>query len=250
MFNIATDLELLRRKILEVGDARLVMIDPIAAYLGVGKVDSFRTTDVRAVLAPLVDLAAELKVAVIGVMHFNKKIDVTNAMLRISDSLAFAAVARHVYGVIDDAENDRKLLVRVKNNVAVRSKDRTLAFRFDTREVGTDQKTGRPIWAPYIVFDDAYVDVSAMEAMQAAGNCKSPTARDAAKKFLCDILAHGPVPKTEVEETADANGIAERTLRRAKSELKIIVKKDRSQHQGQWTWQLPDELAVKPSKLN
>ena len=226
MFNIATDLELLRQKILDVGDVRLVLIDPIASYLGVGKVDSFRGTDVRAVLAPLVDLAGELKVAIIAVMHFNKKVDITNAMLRISDSLAFAAVARHVYGVIDDAENERKLLVRAKNNVAVKSKNQTLAFRFGTREVGIDGKTGKPIWAPHIVFDDSYVDVSAMEAMQAAASSKSPTTRDSAKKFLMNILSGGPVLKTEIEEAADANGIAERTLRRAKDELNIIAERE------------------------
>jgi hypothetical protein len=62
------------------------------------------------VLAPLVDLAAELKVAIVGIMHFNKKVDVTNALLRISDSLAFGATARHVYAVVDDAENKRKLI--------------------------------------------------------------------------------------------------------------------------------------------
>jgi putative DNA primase/helicase len=250
MFNIATDLELLRQKIVEVGDVRLVLIDPISAYLGVGKVDSFRTTDVRAVLAPLVDLATELNVAIVAVMHFNKKVDITNAMLRISDSLAFAAVARHVYGVVDDAENERKLLVRAKNNVAAKSRNQTLAFRFDTREVGVDRRTSKPIWAPYIVFDDDYVDVSAMEAMQAAASNKSPSARDAAKKFLYDMLADGPILKSEIDEAAEANGISERTLRRAKDDLKVFAKKDKSKKDGPWTWQLPDELTVKPSKLN
>ena len=70
MFSLITDLQLLRQKIIEVGDVRMVQIDPISAYLGVGKIDSFRTTDVRAVLAPLVDLAAEMKVSIIGIMHF------------------------------------------------------------------------------------------------------------------------------------------------------------------------------------
>jgi RecA-family ATPase len=107
MFSLQTDLEMLRRKIDEVGDVVLVLIDPISAYLGVGKMDSYRTTDVRAVLGPVVSLAAELKTAVIGIMHFNKKIDITNALLRISDSLAYGAQARHVYGVINDAENKR-----------------------------------------------------------------------------------------------------------------------------------------------
>ena len=119
LFSLISDLEALRQKIENVGDVKLVIIDPISAYLGgVGKIDSFRATDVREVLTPLVTLAAEKKVAIIGVMHFNKKVDVTNALLRISDSLAFGAVARHVYGVIDDPENRRKLLVRAKNNVS------------------------------------------------------------------------------------------------------------------------------------
>jgi hypothetical protein len=142
------------------------------------------------------------------------------------------------------------LLVRDKNNVAAKSRNQTLAFRFDTREVGVDRKTSKPIWAPYIVFDDDYVDVSAMEAMQAAASNKSPSARDAAKKFLYDMLANGPVLRTEVEEAAEANGISERTLFRAKADLKVIAEKDRSKATGQWTWQLPDELTVKPSKLN
>jgi hypothetical protein len=112
MLSLQTDLELLRRKIIEVGDVKLAVIDPVSAYMGVGKMDSYRTTDVRAVLGPLVDLLEELMIAGVGIMHFNKKVDVTNALLRISDSLAFGAAARHVYGAIDDSDNGRKLLVR------------------------------------------------------------------------------------------------------------------------------------------
>jgi hypothetical protein len=114
MFSLHTDLALLREKIMEVGNVVLVLVDPISAYFGVGKVDSYRTTDVRAVLGPLVSLATELKVAVIGIMHFNKKLDVTNVLLRISDSLAYGATARHVYGVVNDPDNHRKLMVRAK----------------------------------------------------------------------------------------------------------------------------------------
>jgi hypothetical protein len=72
MFSLVDDLELLRRKITEIGDVVMVQIDPVSAYLGVGKVDSFRSTDVRAVLAPLVQLAAELRIAVLGILHFNR----------------------------------------------------------------------------------------------------------------------------------------------------------------------------------
>ena len=78
------------------------------------------------------------------------------------------------------------------------------------------------------------------EAMQAASENKSPGARDEAKKFLLAILAAGPVAKTEIEEAAKAEGIAERTLYRAKRELKnIIARKDAAD--GGWTWRLCDD---------
>lgn len=167
-------------------------------------------------------------------MHFNKKIDVSNALLRISDSLAFGATARHVYAVVDDAEHGRKLLVKGKNNLA-NAANRALAYRFGARSVGHDEKTGEEIWAPYIIWEPEHIDVTATEAMQAA-NTKSPGARDEAKKFLSDLLASGPVPKSDIEEAADANGISDRTLFRAKGDLGVIARKDGSS--GAWRWHL------------
>jgi putative DNA primase/helicase len=143
-------------------------------------VDSFRTTDVRAVLGPLVDLAAEMRVAMVGIMRFNKKLDVTNALLRISDSLAFGATARHVFAAVDDPENKRKLLVRGKNNLA-RSDIQALAYHFEAKEVAPH------IWAPHIVWHEEHVDVSASEAMQAAIGNKAPppamTPKSSSKNF-------------------------------------------------------------------
>ena len=99
MFNLATDLPLLLRKIEDIGDVVLIIIDPMSAYLGVGKLNNSSTTDVRGMLGPLTKLAEE-RLSIIGIMHFNKKADVTNAMLRIADSLAYVAAARHVYVVV------------------------------------------------------------------------------------------------------------------------------------------------------
>jgi putative DNA primase/helicase len=237
-FSLITDLRALRQKLESVGDVKLVVIDPISAYLGVGNIDSFRTTDVRAVLTPPVTLAAEMRIAIIGVMHFNKKTDVTNALLRISDSLAFGAVARHVYGVIDDAENGRKLFVRAKNNVSAKSRDKTLAYRFGAREVGKDDETEAPIIAPHILWEPSYVDVTAVEALQAVIDNKAPGVRGAAKKLLQDMLAAGPMPQTEIEEAAEANDIGKKTLRRAKQDLGVVTEKERKPG-GKWLWRLP-----------
>ena len=118
-FNLVTDLPDLRKAIERVGNVILVIIDPMSAYVGVGKVNTSSTTDVRGFLTPLTQLAAELQICVIGIMHFNKKVDVTSAILRIADSMAYVAAARHVYVVLEDPHVEgRRLFMKAKNNLA------------------------------------------------------------------------------------------------------------------------------------
>jgi putative DNA primase/helicase len=78
--------------------------------------------------------------------------------------------------------------------------------------------------------------VTATEAMSAT---KSPAARDDAKKFLADMLANGPVLATDLKEAARANGVAERTLFRAKDDLGVRAARDGAT--GRWSWHLPEK---------
>lgn len=241
MFSLISDLGALRQKVLEVGDVRMIVIDPISSYLGIGKIDSFRATDVRAVLGPLKELAAELDLTILGILHFNKKVDITNVLLRISDSLAFGAAARHVYGIVNDPDNDRRLFVKGKNNLAP-MEQKTLAFGVNKREVGTDKQTGAPIHAPYIVWSSEPVDITATEAMQAAAENKSPSARDNAKHFIEMQLSNGPVGSKDIYEAAKENGISLATLRRAAQDLGVNIKKDgpvNEKNEITWRWHLP-----------
>jgi hypothetical protein len=188
----------------------------------------------------MVDLAAELKVAIVGIMHFNKKAEVDNVVLRVSDSLAFAATARAVFATIDDPENKRKLFVRGKCNIA-KSDIKALAYDFRTRVVGKDPDSGEDISVPYINWYPQHVDISATEAMQAAGS-KTPGALDEAKQFLQEFLKNGPVLQTEVEAEAKANDIAVKTLRRAKKVLQVESRKDGPEGangQKSWRWHPP-----------
>src|SRR5262249_20400980 len=56
-FSLLTDLEILERKVVEIGNVVFVGFDPLSAYLGVGKMDAYRTTDVRGLMTPLAALA-------------------------------------------------------------------------------------------------------------------------------------------------------------------------------------------------
>jgi hypothetical protein len=236
-FSLVTDLHLLRKAIIRIGNVTLAIIDPVSAYLGVGKVDSRSATDVRGTLTPLKAMAEELHVAVIGIAHFNKKDDIKSALLRVSDSIAYVAAARHVYAVLDDPEDkDAKLFLKAKNNLA---KD-TMALRYGigVKTVGHDPKLGVDIEAPFIVWHPQHLEITANEAMQAAGN---RTAKREAREFLLERLEAGPVNSDDLVEEGKQEGITLATLRRAKKDLGIKSRKQRGSADGAWTWELPDQ---------
>jgi putative DNA primase/helicase len=240
-FNMITDLPALRSKVEEIGNVVLVIIDPMSAYLGVGKVNASMTTDVRGFLKPLTDLAEATSVAVIGIMHFNKKADVANAMLRIADSLAYVAAARHVYFVVDDAEVEkRRLFCKAKNNLAPDTK--ALSYMTGARKVGVDKETQQDIWAPHVLWGNEYVEITATDAMQAeAGTNHSRSELRRAKEFLQERLANGPVKAAETEADAEGQDISRATLRRARKELGIKPRKEKGSPEGVWIWQLPED---------
>jgi len=237
-FSMVTDLEALKAKLEEIGDVVLVVIDPMSSYVGIGKVSTISTTDVRGFLKPLTDLAAEKGVSILGIMHFNKKADVADAMLRIADSLAYVAAARHVYVVLDDTEVEhRRLFVKAKNNLAPDKK--ALSYMTGVRKTGTDADTSQEIWAPHTIWGSEYVEVTANEAMQAGNGGKRASAELLkAKEFLEDRLAQGAAKQKDILEEAIEHDISEKTLRRAKKELEVKSSKPKGVD-TEWMWALP-----------
>jgi putative DNA primase/helicase len=84
------------------------------------------------------------------------------------------------------------------------------------------------------------VDVTADEALAATAEAvRDGSAIHAARRFLQDALKKGARAVTEVEAEAEADGISDRTLRRARKALGVRAKK--VGFPGEWVWQLPDE---------
>jgi RecA-family ATPase len=95
-FQLGTDLAALDA-LIETTHAILIVIDPVSAYFGT-RLDSYRDTDVRAVLEPVCKLAERRRVAILGIMHIGKAVDRT-ARHRALGSVAFVNAARLVFAI-------------------------------------------------------------------------------------------------------------------------------------------------------
>jgi putative DNA primase/helicase len=224
-FQLDTDVDTLRAKAKQLGDVRLIVIDPPTAYLG-PKSDSYKDADVRRVLAPLSQLAQETGALVLLVVHLNKRTD-GGPQQRIGGSVAWTAAPRAAFMAIMDETSAQRHLVPVKNNLG----DDKTGFPYRIEETILDYsnqkiKSSRIVWM-------GTSQVSASELLNPSKARASPT-KDAAKAFLEDELSTGPMKVTDLKDAAKGAGIAWSAIQRAKDELLVTSKK---QSNG-WIWEL------------
>ena len=226
-FNIQADLVLLEQEIKRIGDVRLVVIDPVSSYLG--RVDSHKNAELRAVLEPIGEMASRMGVAVAAVTHLSKG-GSGGANNRIIGSIAFVAAARAAFIVCRDPDDgERRLFLPTKNNLGREGEG--IGFR-----VGV-QLTPSGILAPTIFWDSDPVKMSADQVLAAQGQDGAAPARDEAEDFLRDMLASGPVATKDLQSEANAAGLSWATIRRAKGQIGATAAK--TGIDGGWMWQLP-----------
>jgi putative DNA primase/helicase len=235
-FNLQADLDLLDSLLARIADVRLILIDPISSYMG--KIDSHKNTDVRAVLELCGEMAARRRVALLGITHFSKG-GGQKAINQFIGSIAFIAAARTAYAVMADPEDaTRRLFMPVKNNLAPMGKG--LAFRMEQRLLPGD------IVASSIAFDPDPVAGTA-DGVLAANNDSSSdkSARSEAVDFLRETLAFGPRPATDVKADAEESGQSWATIKRAKKQIGVLAERkaeagDGLGRDGRWYWRLPE----------
>ena len=225
LFQLDTDIAALRIKTEEIGDVRLIIIDPPSAYLG-PKVDAYKESDVRRVLAPLTQLAHDTGALVLLVVHLNKRSD-GGAQQRFGGSTAWIAAPRAAFLVAEEEATRRRYMLPVKNNLG---NDR-LGFEYRVAETILNYRSG-PIKAPFIEWLGTS-NRSTTELLNPP-KPKDTSALDEAKEFLNSQLAGGTKPAADVKAAATDAGISDATLNRAKTDLRVKSTKV----ENVWNWAL------------
>ncbi len=207
-FNLRHDGHRLEQEIERIGEIIAVIVDPVTAYLG--GTDSHNNAEVRELLAPLSTLAAEHNVAVIAVSHLNKGSG-TNALYRVSGSLAFTAAARACWLVAKDQDDDaRRLMLPSGSNIAPDVGG--LAYRITT----TDTEVGQ---VPVLEWEPEPVDVDAADAL--TPDSEERDEKNEAAEWLREILSNGPLKAAEIKKLANAEGLAWRSVQRCRKQAGV-----------------------------
>lgn len=231
LVSLERDLDELEPLVARPGRFRLIVVDPISAYLE--GLDMNRQQEVRSLLHRLSRLAEHSRAAVVVVSHLRKTGQKGPAIYRTLGSLAFTAVARAVWNVVKDpADPNRRLMVPVKLNL---SPDPT-AMAFRLVEPGVVQWEPEPI---EISADEVCLE----ELAETDENDRLAAARIWMRKFLAD----GPKTSREVKSAARLAGISRRSMWAAKRELKVDAN---NKHSRAYKWYLPEHQTIDPDELS
>lgn len=190
---------------------KLMIIDPLQAYLGAG-VDMHRANEVRPVLAAIGRLAEKYNCAILFIMHMSKMTS-NKALYRGLGSIDIPAVARSIL-VIGRDPNNPEIRVMAHEKSSLAKNGLSISYHIDFDNGG-------------IVFD-GFNELRADEILSPAKDerKRNSLALDEAKEFIEEVLSRtGYIKVSEIEKQADERGIKRQTLYNAKKELGVKSKR-------------------------
>lgn len=205
--------ERLEQAIVRTG-ARLLILDPIQAYLG-GGMDMNRANEARDMTKKLGALAEKTKCAIILIGHMNKASG-NKAAYRGMGSIDFFAVARSVLLVGRvEGESNTRAVVKIKNNLAAFGHPKAFALSED----------GFKWLGDYEITVDEVL----------GGITPKANKMEQAKQMLRELAeTQSAVLSNEIFDRANELGISKRTLENAKKELGVQTRKINNA----WYWEL------------
>ncbi|MDD7515397.1 AAA family ATPase [Ruminococcus flavefaciens] len=201
---------------LRLTNARLVILDPLQAYLG-SDVDMHRANEIRPVMSYLANMAEQFGCAIVLIGHMNKNMG-AKAAYRGLGSIDLTAAARSVLLVArDKSDPDRRIVMQIKSSLAREGKP--VAFRLGENNAFTFE---------------GECEADPENVLLGLGTSQ-PKQSDLARDFLRAELGSGEMKAIQVLlDKAVKKGLSIDSLRIAKKELNVRSIK----HEKIWFWQL------------
>lgn len=232
-FDPARDLQQLREEIDRIGGVRLLIVDPVvSAVTG----DSYKNTEVRRALQPLVDMADACNCAVLGITHFAKGGQGTDPAQRVVGSVAFTAVARVVMvaaKVKGEEGQDARILARGKSNIG--PDDGGFQYHLEQRE----PIPGIP--ASCIAWGKA-VQGTARELLTDPDEPQQDDTSDAVEMLRAELDSVLWTNSEDAARPLKAAGFSKKQIWAASKKVGVERKKDGMK--GGWLWRLRDATDV------
>lgn len=220
-------LDLLTSVLDQVGDVRLVVVDPPASYMG--DVDDHKNAEVRSVLTPIKRWANDKRLSVIFNTHVNKGGQNAEAAARVMGSVAWVNAVRAAHMFIRDSDDpDKVLFAPIKINIAKRPKG--MVYRIVEGEAG-----------PKVEWIEE-VDKTADDGL--SKDRAKPRQREAAEWLVEVFTGQREIESEHFWRSAKENGISRRSLddfrlREGWPKCRKVVPPDGSA--PFWIWHVPPE---------
>ena len=199
-------------------NARLVIIDPLQAFLG-ANVDMNRANEIRPIFRRLADVAQAANCAIVMIGHLNKAAG-SQSTYRGLGSIDITAVVRSLL-FIGKVRTDPTTRVIVHEKSSLAPPGQSLAFSLG------DEKGFRWIGA---------YDISAEDLLAGGEGSKTELKQEQAAKLIEQFLSEGrKVSIAEINKEAVERGISERTVRLARNSMGDKIASER-QGKDWWIW--------------
>jgi putative DNA primase/helicase len=231
--NLSRDVEAIGNLIDQLGDVRLLVVDPLGSY--VSGISGYNDSEVRAFMAPLFKLAEEKRIAVVLFIHPSKDQE-KDILDRAGNSSAFTQMMRMFWYYCSDPKNrNRRVLSLVKGNT--RGATRTA--------ISVGIKGDRLTWNPKPIKLDAFEVDNAIQKIArderiSGGRGRHPVSRNQAIALILGTSPSWPIMQSALEDVVVQAGVNRSAFRRAFLALMDQGKIVRELREGVPWFRLPD----------
>jgi putative DNA primase/helicase len=229
--SLRVDVEAISAAAARLGDCRLIVVDPVPAYLK--GVDDNRNAVLRGVLSPLKSLAERLRAAVVLVNHLTKSA-AGDGKNRVLGSIAYVGACRANFLFLPDPRDPAGRRVLMFDNGG-NTAPLALPLAYTIEDQGGQ--------GAQVLWSDAPATISLEEALWPRGELPERHGNPELSEcegWLKETLGGGRVLAADLRRACQEAGFTWRTLHRARSRIGAMTRREGFGRGSKVVWQLRD----------